>query len=76
MQMEKKESLRNGISWTRYILWPVLLAILLNIFDESEGRAWMILYFHLGIGLYFLLYKARKLKYDSKHATSENLFIF
>lgn len=55
----------NGYGWTRYILWPFLLAILLNIFDETKGRAWIVVYFFLGIGLYFLLYRARKLKYDS-----------
>lgn len=65
--MEKRESISNGYGWMRFILLPILFAILLNIFSESENRAWMVLYFHIGIGLYFLLYRSRKLKYDSQH---------
>lgn len=52
--------------WTRFLLVPVFPAIILQIFSQSDGRALGFIYLFCAIGLYALIYRIRRLQFDSK----------
>lgn len=62
-----RETLSSGYSWTRFILIPVILGAVSQIIYEPEGRAWGFAYFSLSMGLYALLSRLRKLKFDDQN---------
>lgn len=68
IEVEKRQAITiSFIRWTRFLLVPVLFALLLQIISESEDRALHFIYLFLTIGLYLLLYNKRRLKHDSKN---------
>lgn len=66
-QIEKRKAITiSFLRWTRFLLVPVFPAIILQIFSQSEDRALGFIYLFCAIGLYALLYRIRRLQFDSK----------
>ncbi len=79
--MEKRKTITYGIRWTRFILIPVALGIVLQILDKDVHRPRNFIIFLICMGLYYLLGSSRRLKHDSQnlyiiHGSKEKMIPF
>lgn len=65
--MEKRETIKPGYRWIRFIIIPVALAIALEIVIEGQDLVWNFIYLLICAGLYFLLQHSRRIQYDSNN---------
>jgi hypothetical protein len=61
----KRETITNGIAWTRFILVPFIIYAVSMVFTSDDKFAFLLFSLTL-LGVFFLLSKARKLKYDDE----------
>jgi cbb3-type cytochrome oxidase subunit 3 len=65
---EKKKMITTGIiRWWRFIIAPVVFLVTANMIQEGTYSSWKILIILLLSGIFYLLWKHRRLKFDNKN---------
>ncbi|MBT3801616.1 MAG: hypothetical protein HOG05_10745 [Bacteroidetes bacterium] len=79
--MKNRKTITYGIRWTRFILIPIVLGIVLEIIDTDINRFRNFIFFLICLGMFYLLSRFRRLKHDSEnfyiiHGTKEKAIHF